>query len=108
MNNNNAAPDHHDDNPRRKKRKPGGQPGNQNGRKRGLFDRTLTPEQRNALKAARRARKLPDVVNVVRIKLVALLSDPHADLDRLIRLNRMLTRMLRIESRKRSERERWG
>ncbi|MCY4624289.1 MAG: hypothetical protein OXC99_04705 [Chloroflexi bacterium] len=108
MNNNNAAPNHHDGDRRRKKRKPGGQPGNQNGRKRSLLDRTLTPEQRNALKAARRARKVPDVVNVVRIKLVALLSDPHADLDRLIRLNRMLMRMLRIESRKRSERERWG
>ena len=108
MNNNNAAPNHRDGNPRREKRKPGGQPGNQNGRKRSLLDRTLTPEQRNALKAARRSRKLPDVANVARFKLAALLADPHADLDRLIRVNRLLMRMLWIESRKRSERERWG
>ena len=93
---------------RRAKRKPGGQPGNQNARKRGLLARTLTPEQRNVLKAARRARNLPDVFNVVRIKLAASLSDPHADLEQVIRVNRLLLRALRRERQARAARERGG
>ena len=106
MENNNTAPDQHDGDARnrtmREKRKRGGQPGNQNARKRRLFTAALTLEQRKALRAARRAGNLSEVVNLTRIRIAALLTYPHADLDHVVRANRLLTRMLRSEYRMRS------
>lgn len=106
MEHNSTPPNQHEDHPQRANRKPGGQPGNRNARKRGLRARTLTPEQRNALRAARRAQKLPDVINVLRIRLAAQLTNPHADLDQVIRVNRLLMRVLRFEYQQRAARER--
>lgn len=106
MEHNNAPHNQPDGHRRRAKRKPGGQPGNRNARKRGLFARTLTPEQRNALRAARRAQRLPDVINVLRIRLAAQLTNPHANLDQVIRVNRLLMRVLRFEYQQRAARER--
>ncbi len=110
MKNKNTAPNQHGDDAHNPaispKRKRGGQPGNQNGRKKRLYTRALTPEQRNALRAARRAGNLSERVNVLRIRLAAMLTDPHADLDRVLRANRLLMRVLRFEYRNRGDR--WG
>jgi hypothetical protein len=89
----------HEDQPHREKRKLGAPFGNQNARKHKLYAKALSREQRNALRAARRAANLPDVINVSRIKLAAALADPHADLERLLRATRMLMRLLHIEAR---------
>ena len=110
MKNKNSAQPPHDSHPRKPaispKRKRGGQPGNQNGRKKRLYTKALTPEQRNALRAARRAGNLLERVNVLRIRLAAMLTDPHADLDRVLRANRLLMRVLRFEYLNRGDR--WG
>ena len=86
----------------------GGQPGNQNARKRRIYDKALTPEQRSALRAARRAGRLPDEINVTRIRLAALLTEPHADFDHVLRSARQLMHLLQIEGRLRAIGGRWG
>ena len=92
-----------EDQPQQQKRKLGAPYGNQNARKRKLYAKALSREQRNALRAARRADNVPDVINVSRIKLAAQLTDPHADVERLLRATRILWRLLRIEAQLRSD-----
>ena len=104
MNNINPSSNHQNTPWVRPRRKRGGQPGNQNARVKRLYTKALTSEQRNALRAARRAGNLSDAVNVSRIRLAALLTDPHADLDWVLRANRLLMRVLRFEYRNRGDR----
>ena len=87
------------------RRKRGGQPGNQNSRKRGVFDIPLSPQQRYARTAARRDGNLNPRTDRMRIKLAGLLADPHADPAILLRAAKMLSRMLSIEIQARSARE---
>ena len=61
------------------RRRRGSQPGNQKSRKRGVFDIPLSPQQRYARTAARRDGNLNPLTDRMRIKLVGLLADPHAD-----------------------------
>ena len=107
MESNNASPNQPDGNAQRVKRRPGGKPGNQNARKRQIYDKALTPEQRSALRAARRAGRLPDEINVTRIRLAALLTDPHADFVQVLRAARQLLHLLQIEGRLREASGRW-
>ena len=90
------------------KRKPGAQPGNRNARKRGIVDRPLTPEQRNALRALQRDGLLSDEFNSLRVRTAAVLSDPRAEPEVLLRAVRLLARMLRIELKERDARRRMG
>ena len=87
------------------RRRRGGQPGNQNSRKRGVFDIPLSPQQRYARTAARRDGNLNPRTDRMRIKLAGLLADPHADPAILLRAAKMLSRMLSIEIQARSARE---
>ena len=83
------------------RRKLGGQPGNQNARKRGLYDRALTPEQLNALRSVRRATDLTVEISALRIRVAAILTDPHAELDLQLRATRVLTQLLSAERKSR-------
>ena len=82
------------------RRKPGAQPGNQNARKRGLYDKALTREQRNLLRAVRRDGSLTREIALLRVKVAALLTDPDADPDLVLRAARMLVSMLNLDRRR--------
>ena len=86
----------------------GGQPGNQNARKRGLYDRALTPEQLNALRSVRRATDLTAEISSLRIRVAAILTDPHSELDLQLRATRVLTQLLSAQRKSRFTRQRRG
>ena len=83
------------------RRKRGGQPGNQNARKHGLVEGRLTREQRNNFRAIRRAGSLSPDLDFLRVKVAALLTDPRAEPEALLRAARLLVRLFRIELRPR-------
>ena len=81
-------------------RKPGGQPGNQNARKRGVYEKALTHEQRNFLRAVRRGGSLTREVALMRVKVAAILVDPRSDPDLVLRATRMLLSLLNVDRRR--------
>ena len=91
-----------------RRRKPGAQPGNRNARKHGIVDRPLTPQQRIALRTVQRAGSLSDELSSLRIRTAAVLTDPRAEPEVLLRAARLLARMLRIELKERDARRRGG
>lgn len=87
------------------RRKPGGLPGNQNARKRGVHRKALTREQRNLLRAARRAGGQSHEVALLRFKVSTILADPHADMDLVLRAMRILIRMINTDRRNHQARD---
>ena len=83
----------------KKGRRPGGQPGNQNARKHGLYSNSLTQEQREALQDARDADHLADEVAILRVKLRSLLAQPDPDYALILRGLDTLARLVRAEDR---------
>ena len=59
------------------KRKRGGQPGNQNARKHGLFSKHFTPDQAKQIEDAGDLKDLGPEIALLRIKLNTLLNDPE-------------------------------
>ncbi len=86
------------------RRKRGAQPGNQNARKRGLVDKPLTPQQRTSLIALQRAGVLSSGLSHLRVRIAALLLDPRANPELLVRGARMIARLIRAETMPRSAR----
>ena len=82
------------------RRKPGGQPGNQNARKRGVYDKALTDEQRNLLRAVRRNGSLTREVALLRVKVAGILVDPRSDPELVLRATRMLLGLLNRDRRR--------
>ena len=66
--------------PRRRKRLPGGQPGNRNGLKHGLYSTQLTAQERRMFLQARKMRGVGDELAVFRVKFAQMLSDPWLNL----------------------------
>ena len=86
------------------RRKRGAQPGNQNARKRGLVNKPLTPQQRTDLIALQRAGVLSSELSHLRIRIAALMLDPRAKPDLLVRGARLIARLVRAETRPRHAR----
>ena len=87
------------------RRKPGAQPGNQNARKRSFYDKALTREQRNLLRAVRRDGSLTREIALMRVKVAAILVDPRSDPDLVLRATRMLLGLLNVDRRRRLARD---
>ena len=79
------------------RRKRGAQPGNQNARKRGLVNKPLTPQQRTDLRALQRAGVLSSGISSLRVRFAALMLDPRAEPDALVRAARLFVRLVRLE-----------
>ena len=66
--------------PRRRKRLPGGQPGNKNGLKHGLYSTQLTAREQRMFLQARKMEGVGDELAVFRVKFSQMLSDPWLSL----------------------------
>lgn len=64
----------------RRKRLPGGQPGNRNGLKHGLYSTQLTAQERRMFLQARKMQGVGDELAVFRVKFSQMLSDPWLSL----------------------------
>ena len=81
------------------KPKRGGQPGNQNARKHGFYSKHFTPDQTNQLEASDDLKDLGPEINLLRVKLNALLDDPNISLDLLLRTVHALARLMAVQRR---------
>ncbi len=91
--------------PRRRRvvrRRRGGQPGNQNARKHGIYAKSLTPEERALLQEARETFGLSEEVAVVRVLIATFLADPGTKPDLFFRAMNSLTAMVRLEMKLRT------
>jgi len=80
------------------KRRPGGQPGNQNGRTHGFYSKTLNPEMRRGLDAAAGVEGLDQEIALLRLKISAFAGNPdHYRL--LIPGMSLLSRLLRTRQK---------
>ena len=82
-------------------RKSGGQPGNQNARKHGLYSKTLTPEQLDAFPEVLKEKYLDKEIAVLRLNIEALLATPDPDMNLVLRAFGTLARMIRESDRSR-------
>ena len=82
-----------------KKRKSGGQPGNQNARKHGYYSKHFTPEQMNELEEINYHKGLDPEIALLRVRLNALLKDPEADPDLILKNIQVLGRLVNIQRR---------
>ena len=85
-----------DEDPQRKR---GGQPGNQNARKHGLYSKQLPPEQLQQFDDALAVRDLGPEIAIVRVRLNELLNDPEASPDLINRTLTVLGRLMNIQRR---------
>ena len=81
------------------KLKSGGQPGNQNARKHGLYSKHLPPEQLQQFDDALDIRDLAPEIAIVRVRLNGLLNDPEASPDLINRTLSVLGRLMNIQRR---------
>ena len=81
------------------KLKSGGQPGNQNARKHGLYSKHLPPEQLQQFDNALAIRDLAPEIAIVRVRLNGLLNDPEASPDLINRTLSVLGRLMNIQRR---------
>ena len=82
-----------DDPPRRK---PGGQPGNQNARKRFFYSPAVDADQVDTVGDAMEIRDFSQELSLARVKLLALLRDPNAHPDHVIRLFNLLCKVMQV------------
>ena len=81
------------------KLKSGGQPGNQNARKHGLYSKHLHPEQLQQFDDALAVRDLAPEIAIARVRLNGLLNDPEASPDLINRTLSVLGRLMNIQRR---------
>ena len=81
------------------RKKTGGQPGNKNAVKHGLYAKALTPEQQDAFPTALETQFLNQEIAVMRLKMAALMAEDGVDFNLVVRGMGTLTRMVRIEER---------
>ncbi len=80
-------------------KKRGGQPGNGNARKHGLYSKQISAEQHDIQSSIKSVRDLSPEIALLRLKIMQLLEDPdtpHADL---IKSLNTLTRMVDVQER---------
>ena len=81
------------------KRKRGGQPGNQNARKHGLYSKHFTPEQFEILENADDLKDLAPEIALLRVRLNTLLDDPETSPDLILKTVNALTRLMAVQRR---------
>ena len=81
------------------KLKSGGQPGNQNARKHGLYSKQLPPQKLEDYNDALRVSDLGPEIAIVRVRLNELLNDPEASPDLINRTLSVLGRLMNIQRR---------
>ncbi len=104
-NGNSPHPERPERSPRRKR---GGQPGNQNARKRGLVDRPLTPEQQVTLEEMQREGLFSPEFNPMRFRIADVLLDPRVSARDLLRIAKLIVRLARAEADALADRQRLG
>ncbi len=82
-----------------KKRKRGGQPGNQNARKHGLYSKHLPSQKASEYDSVLAVRDLSPEIALLRFKIMELLNDPEASHDHLIKSLNTLARLTDIQER---------
>ena len=80
-------------------RKSGGQPGNQNARKHGYYSKHFTPEQMKQLEEINYHKGLDPEIALLRVRLNALIEDPEADPDLILKNLQVLGRLVNIQRR---------
>lgn len=81
------------------RKKSGGQPGNQNARKHGLYAKALTPEQLDAFPDACKEKFLDKEIAVLRLEIEALMADPDPGMKLVLRALGTLGRLVRDDDR---------
>ncbi len=81
------------------RKRPGGQPGNQNAWKHGLYERAFPPEQRPTLPDLKGVDLLHLEIAVLRLKLDELLAAPQPDMKLILRTMEVMAKLLRIDDR---------
>ena len=81
------------------KLKSGGQPGNQNARKHGLYSKHLPAQRLEEYNNALAVRDLAPEIAIVRVRLNGLLNDPEASPDLINRTLSVLGRLMNIQRR---------
>ena len=81
------------------KRQSGGQPGNQNARKHGLYSKHFTPGQAEQLENADDLKDLAPEINLLRVKLNGLLDDPNTSPDLILKIVNALARLMSVQRR---------
>ena len=81
------------------KRKRGGQPGNQNARKHGLYSKHLTPEEEKHLEGIDEHTGLEPEIALLRLRLNAMLEDPAVSTETLLRTVHTIARLMAIQRR---------
>ena len=104
-NDNSPHPERPERSPRRKS---GGQPGNQNARKRGLVDRPLTPQQQDTLGEMQREGFFSREFNLLRFSIADLLLDPRVGARDLLRIVKLIVRLAQAEAEALADRQRLG
>ena len=89
-----AASRRADDPPRRK---PGGQPGNQNARKRFFYSPAVKADQDHTVDQAMGIKDFSQELALLRVRLLALLRDPNANPDHVIKLFNLLCKVMRVQ-----------
>ena len=82
------------DPPRRKR---GGQPGNQNARKRFFYSPAMEGDQGDTVDQAMEIRDFSQELALLRVRLLALLRDPAADPDQVNKLFNLLCKVMLIQ-----------
>ena len=81
------------------KRKRGGQPGNQNARKHGLYSKHLTHEEQKHLEGIDEHTGLEPEIELLRLRLNAMLEDPDVSTETLLRTVHTIARLMAIQRR---------
>ena len=81
------------------KRKSGGQPGNQNARKYGLYSKHLPSKQPRQSGDAPLIGDLAPEIAAARVRLNALLNDPEVSTDHILKAVNILTKLIAIQHR---------
>ena len=78
-------------------RKQGGQPGNQNARKHFFYSPAVEADQVDTVDEALEMRDFSQELALVRVRLLALLRDPNANPDHVIKLFELLCKAMQIQ-----------
>ena len=81
------------------KKKSGGQPGNQNARKHGLYSKHLPAERRDLHSSIKSVRDLSPEIALLRYKIMQLLEDPDTTNADLMKALNTLARLTDIQER---------
>ncbi len=82
-----------------KKRTSGGQPGNQNARKHGLYSKHLPAERHGEYGSLKSIRDLSNEITLLRLKIIEQFDDPDTYHDHLIKSLNTLARLTDIQER---------